>query len=60
MKKIVKNQETKIEDDCEKLHEFDLINDFEKVLSIRKQERDATWLARETENSAAELPEYPM
>jgi hypothetical protein len=29
-------------------------------LSIRKQEKDSLKLARETENSAAELAEYPM
>ena len=60
MKKIVKNHEVKIVDDCEKLHEFDLINDFEKILSIRKQEKDSIKLAKETQNSAAELREYPM
>ena len=52
MKKLV---EEKNIDHCERLNEFDLINDFEKILSIRKQEEGLTKLAIETENSAVEL-----
>jgi hypothetical protein len=42
MKQIIKNQNNKICENCGNLNEIDIINEFEKVLSIRKQEEDIT------------------